>query len=320
MRKWLYCIALIMALHMDLSARVRILTFHFNCPDFIELQYKTLNKFLKDDFELIVFNDACKESDKIAIESMCKKYNIQCVRFEPEWHRLDPLNDYIKACLDNPDIYSHIGFHTELEPPHVVLMKSIYVQPSIRHCHVIQYALDNYGYNHDDIVAIMDGDAFFIRPTNLHTLLKFRDIIGIQKLISTENVDYLWVVFVAFDPRTLPDLHELRFHADVIAGKLYDSGAHSFHYLAAHPTVRVKKYLGQASTGFYHWTSTDIQRYGFNKREIGLIKDLPWPQSVEFHLNKHILHFGASSFELEGHSSKKTVVQTFMNKILKDGV
>lgn len=301
-------------LQCELTAKVRILTFHFNKPDFIEIQYKTLKKFLKEDFELIVFNDAINSKHQKEIEDTCDNYNIKCVRFEPDWHLNNSLNEYLRINLENPLIYSHVSFKklSKSSP-----LAHIYNQPSVRHCHVIQYALDNYGYNHDDIVVILDGDAFPIRPLSLSEMLAPYDIVGIQKLISTENVDYLWVVFIAFNPHKLANPKELKFHLDVINDKLYDTGAHSYHYLKNNPFLKVKKYLGQASTGFYHWDPSNIQQYGFNEDEIWLIKNLPWPQSVEFHMDHHILHFGASSFDLEGHLLKEKYVKEFIHRRLE---
>jgi diphthamide synthase (EF-2-diphthine--ammonia ligase) len=86
----------------NLHAKVRILTFHYNQADFIEMQYKTLSKFLKDDFELIVFNDARTEKNKKWIERVCDQYQIKCVRYEPQWHLTNPLNAYLKMRLEEP--------------------------------------------------------------------------------------------------------------------------------------------------------------------------------------------------------------------------
>ncbi len=47
-----------------LSAKVLLFTFAYNRPELIELQYKTFKKFLLDDYELIVINDA-KSPDMI---------------------------------------------------------------------------------------------------------------------------------------------------------------------------------------------------------------------------------------------------------------
>lgn len=97
-------------------ATVRILTFHYNQPEFIEIQYKTLKKFLMDDFELIVFNDAKTPENEKGIENICNEHGIKCVRFKPEWHLIDPLNIYLQECLQEPStigiwgliLYTHI--------------------------------------------------------------------------------------------------------------------------------------------------------------------------------------------------------------------
>lgn len=71
---------------------------------------------------------------------------------------------------------------------------------------MIQYALDHYGYDHDDIIVILDGDAFPIRPLNLYHLLADNPIVGIKRLIQEDNMDHLWAPFIAFNPKALPKL------------------------------------------------------------------------------------------------------------------
>jgi hypothetical protein len=302
--------SLLCVLCEELSAKVRLLTFHYDKPDFIEIQYKTFNKFLLDDFELIVFNDADNPTDERAIQEVCNQHGIKCIRFEPEWHLTDPLNDYLKMHLDNPAIGNHVAF------PRPASIQGISQHPSVRRCHVIQYALDHYGYYHDDVVAILDGGAFPIRPLSLREWLRPHDIISIQRPLPSENTDYLQVIFVAFHPQKLSNSHELKFHLDVINGQLHDSGSHSYHYLNNHPTLKVKKYLGLASSELRD--RKRLQKLGFTKREIWLIKSLPRPQSVEFHMDKHFLYFGASSFNMEGPSIKAEYVHEFVNKLLID--
>lgn len=307
-----FIIVLILAFTVQLSAKVRILTFHFNKPEFIVLQHKSFQKFMLDDYEIIVFNDANSLENEGAIEQTCKELGIKCVRYQPEWHETDPLNLQMKEWLDNPEIYSHIGFNRY---PEGVDIKGIYGQPSIRHCHVIQYAMDNYGYDHDDVVAIVDGDAFPIRPISLRGMLRNYDIFGIERLITEENVSYLWVPFIAFQPKNLPNVRELKFSVSLISSKIYDTGAATYHYLKKYPGVRVKKYLGSSSTGYHHWNHAQLRQAGFTDAEAMLIKNLPWPQCVEFHIENHVLHFGGSSFALDGHMTKADWVANFINKI-----
>ncbi|HEY4830992.1 MAG TPA: hypothetical protein VIH61_00300, partial [Waddliaceae bacterium] len=95
----------------QIFATIRILTFHYNQADFIEMQYKTLKKFLKDDFELIVFNDAKTEKNEKWIESVCDQYQIKCVRFKPEWHLTDPISTYLQMRLQEPSTTGHWGWN-----------------------------------------------------------------------------------------------------------------------------------------------------------------------------------------------------------------
>jgi hypothetical protein len=263
-------------------AKIRIITFHYNKPDFIELQHKCFKKFMSDDYEILVFNDAATMENELSIKTTCERLGIQCIRFQPEWHLTDPLNQKVKNWMDNPDIYSHINFNRYPE----VLLSTIQSQPSIRHCHVIQYALDNYGYNHNDIIVILDGDAFPIRKLDLRRMLKRTQIAGIERLISEEDVSYLWVPFIAFNPT-----------------------------LKNNPNIRFNKILGHSSTGYYHWTYNEIYQAGYTADEAWLIKNLPWPTCVEFHMNSSILHFAGSSFNIEGHEVKSQYVHEFINRI-----
>jgi glycosyltransferase involved in cell wall biosynthesis len=312
MNRVLFLLIIIMCCVMQLEGKVRILTFHYNKPDFIELQVKACKHFLEHDFEILVFNDAADPTTEIAIRETCEKYSIQCIRYYPEWHKDNPLNNRVKSYLDNPQIYTHVGFNNY---PRATL-EDISINFSIRHSHVIQYALDHYGYDHDDIIVILDGDAFPIRPLNLYHLLANNPIVGINRLIQEDNVDYLWVPFIAFNPKVLPNLRDLRFSVSAIKNKVYDTGSESYHYLENNSSVCARKILGYSSTGFYAWQPTEIKRYGFTHDEIWLIKNLPWPNCVEFHIDNHILHFGASSFEPEGHDVKAAYMKAFFERIL----
>ena len=288
----------------ELSAKVRILTFHCNTPDFIEMQYKTLQKFLVEDFELIVFNDAYSAKDEQEIREMCERYGVQCVRFQQEWHISDPLNDYLIAENKKPTLHENVFAHFFYPPKH------IYDAPSVRHCHVIQYALDHFGYDHDDIVVIMDGDAFFTRRVSLRRWLEPYDIVGINKSIPALNIEHFWVIFTAFDPRKVPDVRALKFHIDVINGCMNDTGAHTYHYLKNHPTVKAALCLGQTTWDL--WEGVNLEEEGFNEHEAWLINNLPWPHTVEFHMNNNILHYRGVSFGLEGAAEKKEYVKKFL--------
>ena len=138
-----------------LNAEVLLLTFHYNRPEFIEYQHKCYQKFLKDDYRLIVFNDAKDPSIEKEIRNTCERLGIECVRFEQKWHFTHPLNEEFKKNFGSQKLnLSH------LLPPRCKDISKIASQPSLRHSRVIQYALDHYGYQHNDLVALVDGDLF----------------------------------------------------------------------------------------------------------------------------------------------------------------
>ncbi len=291
-----------------IEAKIRILTFHYNLPELIEIQHKTLKKFVKDDYELIVFNDAQDPNLKKAIQETCSKLKIRHIRYRPEWHDSNLLNAQIMAWTENSNLYSHIG---PLSPNH----------PSVRHCHVIQYALDRFAYAHDDLVVLLDGDCFPSRPVHFKKLLGKNHIVGIRK--EQGGYEYLWVVLTLFDPRTAPYKKDLKFHVDVINNEIHDTGSHTYHYLK-HPEVLSAKIQGGSSSGFYHWTDDEMRNFGFTSHEIALmreldsLKDFPWPITVEFHINNQFIHLGNSAFGLPGHKQKLQCVKRFVESILNE--
>jgi len=93
-------------------------------PFFIELQYLSFKKFMKNDYEFIVFNDAKEYPDftnggdltfKNKINEICSKLNIRCIEIEnknvpiykdyPSYKHYVTLEIMKKFQLENPDKY-----------------------------------------------------------------------------------------------------------------------------------------------------------------------------------------------------------------------
>lgn len=329
MKQLIFILALFFSI--DIFATVRILTFHYNQPNFVEIQYKTLKKFLKDDFELIVFNDAKTIENERGIEEVCNQYGIKCVRFKPEWHLTDPLNTYLKARLQEESTVGNWGWNASTP------LEEIANNPSVRHSHVIQYALDHYGYDHDDIVVIMDGDNFLIKPLSIRELLDSNDIIGFNQrhdrwgtgrrrsqITVPKNKEMLWVVFIAFYPRKLPSPRELQFHVDVIRNHsllpnntIGDTGAAVYKYLQKYPNLKIQAYHWQDSGIFRAYFSyEELKKLGFSDCLIRFINDVS-PGNVQFFMLEHFVHFGAVSGEDVDHQHKVYCVCKFIEEILK---
>lgn len=110
-------------------------------PLYIEIQYKTFKKFVKGEYEFIVFNDCKKwkdysnfynENTYQKIVDICKKYNIKLIDIENEHHKLivhpsdrvaDSMNFVTRYMKDNPkryllidsDMFLSTEFDTEKE-------------------------------------------------------------------------------------------------------------------------------------------------------------------------------------------------------------
>ena len=71
----------------SIQSKVLIITHSYNRPDFIELQQKTFAKFLKDEYEFVVFNDAESNPDMFKkIEDTCKRCGIRCIKIPQAIH------------------------------------------------------------------------------------------------------------------------------------------------------------------------------------------------------------------------------------------
>jgi len=102
---------------------MKIITAVVNNPLFIEIQYHTLKKYFKGDYEFIVFNDAkefpdfTNENDvtiKTQIQDMCSRLHINCINIPNDSHKtnLDPatrcadsMNYILQYQKNNPDKY-----------------------------------------------------------------------------------------------------------------------------------------------------------------------------------------------------------------------
>ncbi len=327
-RSLVICLACL--LHAQGFAKIRILTFHYNQADFIELQYKTLHRFLTDEFELIVFNDARTEDNEKKIAKVCKQYGIPCVRFEQEWHFTDPINTYLKMRLEEPTTHGWWGWTAATS------IEELAVHPSVRHSHVIQYALEHYGYDHDDIVVLLDGDNFLIQPISIRNLLGTKDLVAFNQRIDefarnrsrnkvtvAKEWEMPWVVFIAFNPSKLPDVRDMKFHVDVVSGHphlpqdtIVDTGAAIYKYLWSHPELKTEAYPWQSSHSYRNfYTNGELKKMELSDRLIQFIHEIS-PENVQFFFYEHFMHFEASSLERGAYQQKVSHVRKFIGDIL----
>lgn len=300
----LFC--LLFFLWGTLAARTLIITHNYNRPEFIEIQQKTFKKFLLDDYEFVVFNDARDEGTARQIREACASCRVRCVQVPQEIH----TRPYLKR---KPQDNLH--------------------QSNIRHANCVQYSLDILGFRHDDAVLILDSDMFLIRPFSVTSYMSDKDIAAFIKR-TPYKVYCLCPVLTFLAMNRLPDKTTLDFNTGIISGWPVDSGGYTYHYLCKHPEVTLKSidvlYSHQLFLADLHINrfnpdpvpnevkATFYMNLGFTDKEINFL--LKKPDTFEFYLEKNFLHYRDGSNDTrqsrEYHLNKFRMFNEFINDIM----
>lgn len=288
-----------------------IMTYAYNRPDFIELQCKTFQKFLLDDYEFIVFNDSPPGPVHDEIVKMCALWGVECIDVPQSLHNREYTAD-----------------------------EKVYSIYSRRHTNAIQYSLEIRGYAHIGPLVLFDGDMFLIRPFSIKEMLREVDIASVFR-ISNKKVSYLWPGLVMLSMDRLPDKSSLKFYCGRVEDCYVDSGGLSALYLLAHSNLNIKEfdqifsfqifcpdkfgnYDNMISVGRDNVTRKKVKirklmDMGFNNKEIQFI--LKEPDTINFACNNCFLHYRNSSgwggSENEEYNKIKTALfNEFINDIL----
>lgn len=210
-KQYLLSTILTILIHTISQAKVVIFTYSYNRPDFIELQHKTFKKFLQDEYQFVVFNDARDPHLYKKIKETCKKLNIKCIKIPQEIHARPYLQRGPGESYDNP---------------------------SVRNCNVVQYSLDHYGFYHDDIVVLLDSDMFLVKPFSIKQFMQNYDVAALPQSQGTE-IRYLWIGLVFLNMATMPNKTTINFNCGKINDLHVDTGGYTHYYLQSNPTARV---------------------------------------------------------------------------------
>jgi hypothetical protein len=291
----------------NLYSEVLIITCVYNRSDFIEMQYRTFQKFLQDDYRFVVFNDAVDPSAYREIRDVCNKYEIECIDIPQEIHSRPYLTRGPELPWNNPNV---------------------------RHSNCLQYAMNTLGFQHQGPVAVLDSDVFLIRPFSIEQALNQFDIAAVMRGAIT--IYYLWPGLMFFSMDRLPDRESLNFNCGLLNGESVDAGGYTYNYLISHPEIKYKalnEIFGYQVGCPYRYASEQMfdktpeeekpmkyQQMGFNRQEISFI--MKKPDSIWFLCDNHFLHYGAGSgYEKEGsmyHQQKTQLINDFLDEILSN--
>lgn len=304
MRPFVLFLSLIMSLSPYLNGKIRLLTFHHNRPDFVELQKKSFDKFLQDEYEMIVFNDARSEDMAGEIDTVCKRYNLKSVRIKQKWHEEQT------PVLEDIANWSLLGGKASAM--------------DIRHCDAIRHALDHYGYGHNDIVGVIDGDIFLIRPLSIRAQMRDSQIIGSRKTDTSGSIEFFSGSLVFFDPNKIPEPLDFSLSLEFINNAITPVGGSSYKYLNTHKDLPVNKYDIERVGAFRYFDGNQLTAKGFSPAEQKLITTVD--PNVELHMNRMFIKYGPvnahkdrSSKSLDTDRAKDDKLKTvseFFSKIM----
>lgn len=266
-----------------ITDKILIITHAFNRPDFIEYQAKTFKKFLKDEYEFVVFNDAKDPAISEQIQDTCKRLKIPCI-----------------------NIPQSIQKNVEWA--------------SIRTANSIEYSLKKAGFDHDGIIFIIDSDMFLIKPLNIKNFLGDYELYGNRQ--CNGDIVYLWNGLLLMNMATLPNTRTMSFSPLPIKGKSLDTGGHLYYYLTNNPSIKLKTY-GDIHINQLPKNYAELKALGFDDITCGFIinSDSNDTHCMQFHADNNFLHYRAGGNwmhkDSDYHATKSAYLFNYLDAIIQ---
>lgn len=297
----LFAVAAFIFASTCMHAEVLVFTYAFNRPDFIKIQHDTLKEFLLDDYRFIVFNDARDPNLEKQITKMCAQLNIQCIRIPQEIHN---------------------------QPYLPRLPREDWQCPTVRNVNVVQYSLDTLGFDHDDIVMLLDSDLFLVKPFSVREFMHGYGLGGAKT--GNGYVEFLWHALAILDMKNMPNKRTLTFNCGEVDGHPIDGGGHSYYYIKNNPQVNVRFMshiyaenlqchpCRSANQSLCPHNIDTLKAAGFDAPQIEFIQRA---NQVEFFHNNSFLHYrNGSNWDNKSahfHQMKTEALNEYLNTILK---
>lgn len=187
-----------------MGKKINFYSFHFNRPDFIELQYESFKRFVSefDEVKFHIVNNASDPSLRAAINREAERFGLNVIRTE----------------VDAP---AHLpGLH------HATAMNQVW------HSH----AMKQQGY-----VVLMDGDLFATKPFSVRSYMDYGNwVVAGARQNRAGIYEYLTPVVMILDVDAMPDKETINWVGVHVNGVALDTGGGFYAYLDSHPAIKQK--------------------------------------------------------------------------------
>lgn len=272
---------------------MKVVTIVANNPIFIELQYKTLKRFLHCDYEFIIFNDGkdwpdITNFDNVAegrqgIKTQCEELQLQCFDIPNEHHRFQK-------------------------------------DASNRHCDSLKHVL-NYMRSNMDEYLVLDSDMFLIDDLDLSL---YRKYVAACVLHSNRGVYYFWPNFFYLNTKKARnmELMNLSYLPDMDSGSASSVWLKSLGYesLQEQPVIKELYFIKHLSS--CSWDAEQYPRH-LNSDLIDFLNSDPRNENGKFFCelyDKLFLHYRAgTNWRNESkhlHSTNIVKLREIINKMV----
>jgi len=180
--------------------KITIYTIADKRPDFITVQHESLKKFLKDDYELVVLNNALdSKSRREEISTICKNLDIRCIEVK---------KDLRFMVIGKQKVFTWLGS---------------YKNANVACAYPIKWAWEMMcEENKGGLFAVMDSDMFLCRPISLADevgeqdasfIIQYR---GLEDGRKKASVTYIWNAFCIFNPEKIPNIKDMNWDCGII--------------------------------------------------------------------------------------------------------
>lgn len=249
--------------------KIVIASSHCTRTDLIEMQYKSLKKFIIGEFDYYIFNDARSVNDitnfnnpniKNDIEKKCLDLGVFCINVPQNIHKNRTLI-----------------FPNTKEPN---------TENAVTRCADTTQYMYEYFYNKDVYLIIIDADMFLIDFVNVQDYLQY-DICFVPQSRSNEII-YAWNGLLFINCEKLKIYEKLTFDCGVIDKIPVDVGGYTYFWFRKYENKIKTKHIDN-----WHITSYDQLKSFTDKNIIQYFTDFYTFNNVinkELLLDKKILH------------------------------
>lgn len=156
--------------------KISIFSFAVNDKFPIDIMYRQFTKYMKEDFELILFNDAMDAESEAAINLVTSYNGIKCVRVPQNIHKIQ--------------------------------------NPSEGYAATLNWAVQNYAVqNNCEIVVLLHSDIFPIHDVNISNIIEDNIVASTTeyKILNGDGIIYFYPAFTIINMTLLQNVSELDF-------------------------------------------------------------------------------------------------------------